>query len=298
MTEANTALAVLFADVSGSTRLYEKLGNAQALVAVGRCIDLVRAVAEGRGGRIVKTIGDEAMTVFRSLDDAVEAAAEAQAKLAELEPISGIRLQMRMGFEYGPAIEADGDFYGDSVNVAARMVGLAKAGQVITSSDTVAALSPWLRGRFRELDSLTVKGKSQDIRICELLWQESADELTALSTRPKAQPARLWLKLGDREIELSESQGALTLGRDLQCDIVINDRMASRMHARIERRRDKFVLVDQSSNGTYVTVEGEKEIQVRREELMLRGRGQITFGHAAQPGSTEVLVYSCIAAPF
>src|SRR5215468_11030054 len=108
MNPADSALAVLFADVSGSTRLYEKLGNAQALVAVGRCLDLVRSVAEGRSGRIVKTIGDEVMTVFRSLDDAVEAAAEAQAKLAELEPISGIRLAMRMGFEYGPAIEADG----------------------------------------------------------------------------------------------------------------------------------------------------------------------------------------------
>ena len=291
MTQPDDSLAVLFADVSGSTRLYEKLGNAQALAAVARCLDLVRTVCEGRGGRVVKIIGDESMTVFRSIDDAVEAAAEAQAKLTELEPVGGTR----MGFQFGPAIESDGDFYGDSVNVASRMVGLAKAGQVITSSETVAALSPWLRGRFRELDSLTVKGKAQDIRICELLWQESADELTALSTRPKSQPAKIWLKLGEREIELTESQGALTLGRDLQCDMVIGDRMASRMHARIERRRDKFVLVDQSSNGTYVTVDGEKEILVRREELVLRGRGQISFGHAAQPGSAEALTFSCIA---
>jgi len=295
MTEANTAFAVLFADVSGSTRLYEKLGNAEALIAVGQCLDLVRAACEGRSGRVVKTIGDEAMTVFRSVDDAVEAAAEVQAKLAELAPVGGVRLGMRMGFQFGPAIEADGDFYGDSVNVAARMVGLAKAGQVITSSETVEALSPWLRSRFRELDSLTVKGKAEDIRICELLWQESADELTALSTRPKSQPAKMWLRLGERQIELTESQDALTLGRDLQCDVVIADRMASRMHARIERRRDKFVLIDQSSNGTYVTVEGEKEILVRREELVLRGRGNISFGHAAQPGATEVLTYSCIA---
>ena len=158
------------------------------------------------------------------------------------------------------------------------------------------ARKPWLRSRFRELDSLTVKGKAQDVRICELLWQESADELTALSTRPKSQPAKMWLRLGEREIELTESREALTLGRDLQCDVVIGDKMASRMHARIERRRDKFVLVDQSSNGTYVTVEGEREILVRREELVLRGRGEISFGHAAQAGATsEVLTFSCIA---
>ena len=294
MSPTDTQFAVLFADVSGSTRLYERLGNAQALVAIARCLDLVRGVCEGRGGRVVKTIGDEAMTVFRSVDDTVEAAAEIQAKLSELAPVGGTRLAMRIGFQFGPAIEREGDVFGDSVNVAARMVGLAKGGQVITSSETVSALSPWLQSRFRDLDSLTVKGKAQDVRICELLWQESADELTALSTRPKSQPAKMWLRLGEREIELTESQPALTLGRDPQCDVVISDKMASRLHARIERRRDKFVLIDQSSNGTYVTVDGEKEILLRREELVLRARGQISFGHSASARSGEVLTFSCL----
>jgi len=293
MNRTECTLAVLFADVAGSTRLYEKLGNAQALVAVGRCLELVKGVCEGHGGRLIKTIGDEAMTVFPSVDECTEAAAEMQAKLAELAPVGGTRLAIRVGYHYGPAIEADGDVFGDSVNVAARMVALAKGGQVITSAETAAALSPWLRSRLRELDSLTVKGKSQDIGIFELLWQESADELTALSTRPKVSPARIRLQHGEREIELGDAQPQVTLGRDPQCDVVINDKMASRMHARIERRRDKFVLVDQSSNGTYVTLEGEKEIVLRREELILRGRGEISFGHGTLAGPVEVLKFSC-----
>jgi class 3 adenylate cyclase len=292
MTRTETDLAVLFADVAGSTRLYERLGNAQALVAVGRCLEIVRAVCQGHGGRIVKTIGDEAMVVFPSVDEATEAAAEIQAKIGALAPVGGSRLAIRIGFHYGPAIEADGDVFGDSVNVAARMVALAKGGQVITSSETAGALSPWLRARVRELDRLTVKGKVEDIGIFELVWQDSA-ELTALSTRPKMSQVKIWLQLGEREIELGTAQPSLTLGRDSQCDIVITDRMASRMHARIERRRDKFVLVDQSSNGTYVTVEGEKEILLRREELILRGSGQISFGHAVQAGPGEVLRFSC-----
>ena len=69
--------------------------------------------------------------------------------------------------------------------------------------------------------------------------------------------------------------------------------MASRLHARIERRRDKFVLIDQSTNGTYVTLEGEKEILLRREELILRGRGHISFGHTYQPEPAEVLRFAC-----
>ncbi len=99
---------------------------------------------------------------------------------------------------------------------------------------------------------------------------------------------------GTRAIELGAATSTLTLGRDAQNDVVIADRLASRLHARIERRRDKFVLIDQSSNGTFVTVEGEGEIQLRREELMLRGRGHISFGHPYQTDPLETLEFAFI----
>jgi class 3 adenylate cyclase len=293
MDGGESALAVLFADVSGSTRLYEKLGNAPALAAVGRCVDLMRTVCEAHGGRIVKTIGDEVMATFAVVDKATEAAAAMQAQIGELAPVEGTRLAIRVGFHVGPAIESAGDVYGDAVNVAARMAALAKAGQVITTAETAAALSPWLRARLRELDRMTVKGKSEDIAIFELLWQDSSDELTALSTRPRLAPARIRLSLGEREIELSDAKPSLTFGRDPQCDVVIADRLASRVHARIERRRDKFVLVDQSSNGTYVAVDNGPEILLRREELILRGRGSISFGHAPSAEAGVALRFAC-----
>jgi hypothetical protein len=171
------------------------------------------------------------------------------------------------------------------------MVGLAKGEQVILSAQTFAALTPPLRARVRQIDSLTVKGKQDDIAIYELLWQDSEAELTAMTTRPRVVPAHMRLRHGARDIELDEARPSCTLGRDLQNDVVIADKMASRMHARIERRRDKFVLVDQSTNGTYVTIEGEPEVQLRREELMLRGRGQITFGHAREDAAGETLEF-------
>ena len=111
--------------------------------------------------------------------------------------------------------------------------------------------------------------------------------------RPARRPARILLHHGARALELDEVRSILTLGRDPQNDVVIGDRMASRMHARIERRRDKFVLIDQSSNGTYVSVEGEAEIHLRREELTLRGRGLVSFGHARDDEACEVLLFSC-----
>ena len=289
-----STLAILFADVSGSTRLYETVGDVEALATIGRCLTVVGATCEGYGGRVVKTIGDEVMAAFPSADQAAQAAAEMQARISAQPPVGRVRLAIRVGFHVGPAIEVDGDVFGDSVNVAARMTSLAKGEQVILSGETAGALSPLLRARVREIDLLTVKGKDKDIGIFELIWQASEDDLTALSTRPIRLQARIRLKHGSRDIELGEVRSSLTLGRDQQNDVVIDDRMASRMHARIERRRDKFVLIDQSSNGTYVRIEGEPEIQLRREEMILRGRGRVSFGHPQASESDEALTFSCI----
>jgi class 3 adenylate cyclase len=294
LTSAASEFAVLFADVSGSTRLYESVGDATALDTIGRCLATIRTACEGHGGRVVKTIGDEVMAVFVGADHAAEAAAEMQARISEQPAVGRVRLAIRVGFHFGPAIEVEGDVFGDSVNTAARMAALAKAEQVILSGQTADLLSPLLRTRVRQIDSLTVKGKHKDIGIFELIWQGPDADLTALATRPVHLPARILLRHGTREIELDEAHPSLTLGRDPQNDVVIADRMASRLHARIERRRDKFVLVDQSSNGTFVTIEGDPEIQLRREEIVLRGCGRATFGHAWQDATDEVLTFSCI----
>jgi class 3 adenylate cyclase len=290
---ASTELAVLFADVSGSTRLYETLGDERALATIGRCIALMREVSAVHSGRVVKTIGDEVMSVFAAADHAAQAAAAMHAGLAA--ETFDAPLALRIGFHFGAALESEGDVYGDSVHVAARLAGIAHASQVITSGGTAAMLSPWLRARTRPLAALTVKGKAHDLDVWELVWQDSADDLTTLATRVNVLRARVRLRHGEREIVLDERQTTLALGRDAQNDVVIDDRMASRLHAHIERRRDHFVLVDHSSNGTFVTQEGEAEIPLRREEFVLRGRGRISFGHAHAADRRETVEFDCEA---
>jgi adenylate cyclase len=293
MEKAPRNLAVLFADISGSAKLYESLGDAEALATVERCFAIIQQACVDSGGRVVKTIGDEVMAVFSAADAAARAATDMQARISAQRTSRGAPLAIHVGFNFGPVLEEGNDVFGDTVTVAARLSNLARGGQVFTSAPTVAELAPAMRARTRSQQAQTVKGKQQDIDLFELVWQETEDELTALSTHVKVRPAHLTLKHGDRQIELSEAMPTLSIGRDLQNDVVIADRKASRMHARIERRRDKFVLIDHSSNGTYVTVEGEAEMALRREEVVLRNRGQVSFGHAYQDDTTEFLGFSC-----
>jgi class 3 adenylate cyclase len=294
-TQSSPNLAVLFADISGSAKLYENLGDSEALATVERCLAIIKQVCVEGGGRVVKTIGDEVMAVFPGADGAARAATDMQARISAQKTSHGTPLAIHVGFHFGPVLEDGSDVFGDTVTVAARLSNLARGGQVFTSKETVAELPAALRARTRDHQTQSVKGKQQDIGLFELVWQETEDELTALSTRVELRPAFLKLKHGDQELELSDTKASLSIGRDPQNDLVIGDRKASRMHARIERRRDKFVIIDHSSNGTYVTMENEPEIALRREELVLRGRGRVSFGHAYQDDPSEYLGYWNVA---
>jgi len=288
-----TEMAVLFADIAGSTRLYDTLGDAQAKTLIDECIGIMRGVVARYAGRVIKTIGDEIMCVLPDADSGHLAATDMQLRIAALPAVSNVKRAIRVGFHVGPVIEESSDVFGDTVNMAARMAGLAKGMQIITTLATVERLSPALRSSTRQIAALSVKGKGNDIEVCEVIWQ-GGDDLTMKTSSIKAltTPIALHVTHGARELVLDQANATVLLGRDAACQIVLADRTASRAHARIERRRDKFFLVDQSTNGTFVTFAGEAEITLRREEVMLRGQGRIAFGHSIGESREETVDFA------
>jgi hypothetical protein len=190
-------------------------------------------------------------------------------------------------------IEENNDVFGDTVNVAARMAGFAKAMQIITTRATVERLSPLLQKSTRSIASLSVKGKGDDVEVCEVIWQ-AGEELTTMASAivSHSLQTRLHLQYGPTELVMEHANSSIVLGRDATCQIAVADRMASRQHARIERRRDKFFLIDQSTNGTFVIFAGEAEITLRREEVMLRGDGRIAFGRSVSESTDETVGFT------
>jgi class 3 adenylate cyclase len=276
---------VLFADVSGSTKLYETAGDATALEAISGCLAAARRATEASGGRIIKTIGDEIMSLFPGPDSAANAAAEMQGKIDALPEVAGTKLGVRIGFHHGPVLQRDDDVFGDTVNLAARLVAQAKKGEIITSAETAQQLGPIFRSMVRNLYAITVKGKADEVALAELVWRRDADATVYAGARAKTpSQGALRLKYRDRELTRRRDNDSVALGRDPASAIVIEDEMASRQHCTIERRQEKFVLKDHSTNGTYVTIEGDAEILVRRDELTLRKHGWIAFGQPRAAG--------------
>lgn len=284
--------ALVFADISGSTKLYDTLGDAQAKQMIDECIDLLRAATVRYGGRVIKTIGDEVMSMLPDADSACLAATDMQLMVSALPVVAGVQRAIRVGFHAGPVIEENGDVFGDTVNLAARMAGLARGGQIMTTRATVDAMSVMLRSSTRPIAALAVKGKGDDVPVCEVLWQ-AGEELTMAtpSLQAGSGQAELQLRFAGQVFDMPQGNNTVVLGRDASCDIVVPDRMASRQHARIERRRDKFYLIDQSTNGSFVKVEGEPEIELRREEVMLRASGHIALGHNVAEAAADCVQF-------
>jgi adenylate cyclase len=295
MVRENDTLAILFADIAKSTHLYETLGNKTAQLLIGTCLSLLSKVTVQYKGTVIKTIGDEIMCTFPSADDAVEAAVCMNRELEQLvisELPSVTPPNIYVGIQFGPVIKEDNDVFGDAVNVAARMVAMAKQRQIVTTDDTVEALSPAHKSEARVIDKTTVKGKSGEINIYEVIWeQQDATVMVDDSLDARKIESQMELKFQDINIQVDQNRPSATLGRQSHNDIVVNDGRVSRTHARIEYRRGKFVLIDQSTNGTFALIQGKKSITLKRDEAVLLGKGIIGLGRDVTEESPVAIHY-------
>ncbi|MDQ7017180.1 MAG: adenylate/guanylate cyclase domain-containing protein, partial [Gammaproteobacteria bacterium] len=256
MTTETYRCVVMFADVAGSTRLYEELGDQLAQQVIAERLASMAAVVERFQGTVIKTIGDEIMVRFDEPDLAIMAACHIH-ELGASKTVQGVILSEHIGLHYGSTVRSKGDLFGDAVNVAARLTSVARGGQIMTSQETMDRLSDDLSLLARRFDVTKVKGRSQPVTMYEVIW-ESEDDVTGIHdqgvTRPLAlEPLLLRCHTEERTL-LPNS--VMLLGRGSQCDLVIKGNAISRLHAFIEYHNGKFILRDESTNGTYVKMNG------------------------------------------
>jgi len=295
-------LAILFADVVGSTRIYEVMGDLRARDMVLTCVEIMRSATEQNHGTVIKTIGDEIMATFPTANDALNAASRMQHDINshnELK-VEGQPVAIRIGGHYGPVVLENRDIFGAAVHTANRMTSQAKAGQVMVTSAVVERLAPEWKSAVRQIDVATLKGKSNEDELFEVLWQKEdatsmlpAIALSSSASRERQRARRLKVRFQGYEVLVDDTHPALAIGRAEENDVVVKGNLISRLHARIELTRNKFLLVDQSTNGTFVTTREGEESFVRRDSMQLKGEGMIGFGRVPESGSSLILRYVC-----
>lgn len=278
MGEQTPNMGILYADVCNSVRLYETLGDEEAHRLIHDCLAKLVEITRQYSGTVIRTQGDGVMSVFGSADQTFDAARQMQETYREGH------ITITAGFNYGSVIADDGDVYGDAVNLAARVAALARPGEILLTGETVRELSPNLKETVRLFDTTTVRGRSRPVEIFAVRAAPDQQNTYVPSSARKAaksrQPGLLTLHHGKRVYRVGDDVQVLVMGRDGRCDLVVKSYFASRRHAVIEMNRDRFVLTDQSSNGTFVVPESGHDVFLKRESLPLLGEGTISLGAA------------------
>jgi adenylate cyclase len=280
--------AVMFADVSRSMQLHERLGDQPARVLIDKLLGMAEKAVTVHRGRVIKHIGDEILAVMPNADAAVLAARDLMVEVDKCEEKDGVKPAMHVGLHSGGFIERGGEVYGDAVVVANRLTAYAKAGQILTSSASTPGISPLVRRSMRRLGAMDIRGRLEEVQVEEVDWREGADEeatFTGDASVRKAVNSRLVLGFRGREWKLGPRVKQVAIGRDPCADVSVHTTEASRNHGAIEIRNGGFFYSDTSLNGSYVTFGSSGEMLVQRTQVLLSGSGVICFGHpASEPG--------------
>lgn len=289
---------VLYADISGSTRLFEQHGDTVARDACAACIEVMRGVVEQHRGRVVKTIGDEVMAIFEDPAEGVMAGTDVQGAVrrasAEGRFVTG-ELRIKVGLHFGLALEEVDDCLGEAPIVAQQVIKLAKADQVLVTAATLQMVPPMLRASSRFVDRVSSAATGAAIDVHELTWEISG--LTQVSDialqESRAEHTTLLLSYEGKSFQCDADEPVIAIGRVADNDIVVQTDLTSRHHAEIEYRRGRFHLADSSANGTLVIAEDGTTTSVRRESVALRGRGRLCMGGTPDGNPRGVVEFSC-----
>jgi adenylate cyclase len=284
--------AVLFADISESSALYQKLGNTAARAIVNACVDTMSAVIPRYGGAIVKTLGDAVLCVFPTADLAVLAAGELQSIVTGSRP-GDHPVGIHVGLHYGPVLLEENDVFGETVNIAAYLTAVAMRDQILTTEGTEHALSSALKSKVRPVFQTILKGAERESIVYQVLWKTDNAEVTQLNLHSSrvipGDTGSLLVTLGEERIRIDRWRPGVTIGRGQDCDLVVADRYASREHLTIRLMRTRFHLIDHSINGTFVTFRDSEEEHVLRGELALNRSGELRVGRSSTENPAEVI---------
>jgi class 3 adenylate cyclase len=270
--EKHDNTAIVFADISGSTKLYVDVGDGRAREIVARTLELWSALTVDGGGSVIQLRGDGMLCMFPTVDSAL-AAVVCMRDLPYQEPLS-----MHAGIHAGAVLHDAEQLYGDVVNVAARMADVAKRFEIVLTATAQAQLNDPVRWKnLRLIQKVPVKGKTEPMDV--YLLANNRRGLT--DYRPplrKTVAGMLSLRYAGNAVVVSAQAGACVIGRDDDCRIRVDHRLVSRRHASIECAAGKFFLQDHSTNGTYVAERNGAPVLVHRELFQLKDSGLISLG--------------------
>jgi len=289
---------ILFADIVGSTALYETIGDTLARELTGACLDLMKIVASERDGRVAAELGDEIMCFFDDPADAAAAACDMHARIEGAFPGDerSPPLKLRIGMHRGSVVGNREDLVGETAKIAHWAARNAKAEQTLATLPVIDALPRIYRAVSRYVDDETWNFVSfEHVALYEIIWDVDAVTVASASqTKPEEQRyQQVSFSSGSQTVVVDADHPVISIGRGAQNDLVLHNELVSRLHLTAQFSRGRCSITDKSTNGTFVAPATGGRQAIRHETCLLGGRGTIELGSAKRQGDFATLHYVC-----
>jgi len=289
----------MFADVSGGlTTVNQNTGHELLRQRISNTIDTLSDIILSHKGHRVKINSDEVLSYFADVDMALLAASRMQETMDDDEASDTMGISIRIGMQWGSVILETNDIFGDTVNVAARIASMAKSRQVLCTKEIALLVkSPELSSSLRPFDNIKVKGKREPVDIYNCLWgddvashnKDLTNNITNLERQQQSQ--KFTLSYRGKHYKIPVSTRSYILGRGRDSDLLVDEDLVSVQHSKLECRNGKLIITDQSTNGTFIKIQGAEVVFIHREELTLFGVGTISLGKNVDQNDESIIQF-------
>ncbi len=293
MPKKDMSMTILSVDISNRTQLDELFGEKESKGLAKSCISYLSTIAKQHQGTSIKTVNNGLTCCFEDANYAVKAgkAMHQDLKYINISDMPEFTPpNIRIGIHYGDVTMEDDNISGAAIKIASGLLGVAEPRQIIITKQAVDLLNQEIQTLVKHTDKVKIKNEKGKLEIYDVLWEKadlsdsSKEEQNDTALRPC-----LELRMKDKIIAVEKTRAVITIGRQSDNDLVVREKPVSRSHARIEYRDDKFFLVDKSSNGTLVRIDGGEMMHVIQDEVELIGNGVIGVGKKADPNLPGVI---------
>lgn len=316
---------ILVAEVIGDNPLLDKIGRDETLRAVERSRKRAERSVDAYRGFVVTTEGRRLVAHFPRGENAILAAFDMRARVKQLPPVSGVALSIHVVIHAASLDAGSNQPDEDAIRVAGKLVMASPANQILATDEALEHLPEAMSAQMEPAGPIMVTEYGGNLHefaegivptasgnasaslsagaenfsptsTSLSLHQDSGGTETpakaSLVAEPHEQPrTSLVLRHNSNNLSVSDNHPVVLAGREEGNDLVVIDRRASRHHARIEWRQNHFVLIDTSTNGTFLVDQAGNEVVLRRGEADLPVRGRIGFGYSPMEVGAEVVFF-------
>lgn len=278
----------MFADVVGSTALYEELGDSDAKQRIAECLTVAKNLIEEHSGEVLIELGDEVMAVFDEAGDAAAAACQIHETISETFPVEddGRALRMRIGVHVGPVAGHEDDLMEETAKIAHWATSHAKPEQTLATDAVIKALPRIYQAVSRYVDDETWSFISiEHMAVHEIVWDvEGATTYAGEVPPPNSKKCRgIIFTCYGKSVVLDAERPVISIGRGSSNDLVVHHELASRQHLNAQFSRGRCTITDNSTNGTVIYLDDDSESHdLRRDSYTITGSGKLVLGRPAE----------------